>query len=95
MAHTDREPGDNVFNDIKQAAIQTWVQQNFHRDYVEEKLEKIESIENYADNWYSFIGAFDRTNQMIFWHNLRLKGSAEFLKIHKGHYGYFVPREKE
>lgn len=95
MAHTDRTPGENVFEDMKQAAITTWLQRDYHEDYIREKLDKIHATNNYADNWYSFLGAMDKINQMIFWHCLKLKGSAEFLKLQRQHYSYFVPRNKE
>lgn len=95
MAHTDRQPTDEVFEDIKKSAIQMWyMHRELHEDYIKEKTEPLYDLTNYADNWYTAIGRMDIINQMAFWHLLKLKVSEDFLRKMNHHYGYFVPREK-
>lgn len=95
MAHTDRQPSQEIFEDIQSAAIQTWVSRDYHRDYIREKLDKIYDTENYADNWYSFIGAMDSTNQIVFIHCIRRQATMDFLREQRVHYSYALPRELE
>jgi hypothetical protein len=69
MAHTDRQPSQEIFEDIKQAAEGTWWlllrYNNLHDSYYEEKMRHIRGITNYADNWYSYIGSMDEINQRL------------------------------
>ena len=99
MDRHPRQPTDEVFKDIVEAGVRTWYARcnwdDYHQDYVEEKTNRIYSLTNYADNWYSVLGAMDEKNQMIFWHCLELKDSEQFLKDMKIHYSYFVPKEKK
>lgn len=94
MEDTRRKPEEDVFQDIKQAAITTWLQRDYHEDYIREKLDKIHDTKNFADNWCGLIGPMDRINQMIFWHCIKLEDTVTFLKKQSIHYGYFVARDK-
>jgi len=94
MAHIDRQPSDKVFKDIQSAAMNVWFNGDFHESYLKEKIDKIESISNYADNWYTFLGMLDTKNQMIFWHFIKLKDTIEFLNEYKKYYNYFVAKDK-
>lgn len=94
MAHTDRQPTDEVFYDIVRAAQFTWLAGDYHDVYIQEKIDHINAIDNYADNWYTMLGMMDGKNQMIFWHKFELRQTDEFLRKMAVHYGYFVPKEK-
>lgn len=94
MAHTDRQPTDEVFNDIVNAAQNVWIfGQKYHKSYVKEQLDSIEATSNYADNWYSIIGRMDDINQTLFIHNVKLKATHEFLNKWAGHYRFVTLRE--
>lgn len=96
MAHTDRQPSDEIFEDIKTAGIRTWwSHRDLHEDYIKEKVDNILRLSNYADNWYSIIGAMDGINQMILWHQIKKQATVDFLREMRVHYGYFVAKEKE
>jgi hypothetical protein len=95
MAHTDRKPTDEVFKDIRGAATRVWMMQDFHWDYVTEKIEQRAGTPNYADNWSGFIQQFDEKNQILFFEFLKLQESVNFLVKQQQHYGYFVPRTKK
>lgn len=97
MAHTDRQPTSEVFNDIVQAARKTWINGDYHEDYIQGQMEYIDCLadQNFADNWYSFIGRMDVKNQMVFWHCIQYKETEDFLRTMYVHYGYFIPKIKK
>lgn len=94
-----RQPSDEIFKDIISAGISTWYSRlnwnDYNEDYLQEKTDRIRALSNYADNWYSVLGAMDEKNQMVFWHCLELIDSEVFLRGMRVHYGYFVPKEKK
>lgn len=94
MAHTDRQPSDEIFKDIKNAAEKVWYTSDHHEEYIKEKVEARERIENYADNWCGFIQQFDSRNQLMFFEYLRLQASVDFLIEQHAHYSYFIPNPK-
>lgn len=96
MAHIDRQPSQRVFDDMKKAAGIVWVM-NYDDTYgyVTEKLERVNQINNYADNWYTFVGMFDSNNQMKFAEQLEFQESLDFLREQRAHYGYALPRVKK
>jgi hypothetical protein len=98
MAHTDRQPSDEIFKDIKQAAERTWVNTRTAGsdwDYIEEKIKQRQHITNYADNWCGFIQQFDSLNQIVFFDCLEYQESVDFLVEQHAHYSYFLPRVKK
>lgn len=68
MNHTT--PSDTIFNEIKEAAIKIWKTYDNTYGYVDEKLDRINSIENYQDNAMVFIRMFDGHNQNIMMNEL-------------------------
>jgi hypothetical protein len=46
----------------------------------------VNKLENYADNWYTFLGMMDSTNQAEFATHLELVETAAFLKEQAVHY---------
>lgn len=91
MAHTDRQPTDEVFNDLKQAAITVWSRYDDTYGYATEKIERINSISNYADNWYTFLGMFDAKNQAKCLLECELDETTMFLINQREHYTYVRP----
>lgn len=63
MAYDDA-PSDEVFNEIKQAATEIWQTYDNTYGYVDEKLEMIDRLTNFKDNWGTMVGMFDYPNQM-------------------------------
>lgn len=94
MAHTDRQPSDAVFYDMRNAARSVWFFSDFHVSYIEEKIAAIESTVNYADNWCTFIQQFDNKNQLLFFNELEYQDSVDFLRAQHIHYSYILPRIK-
>lgn len=92
MAHTDRQPSQEVFDDIKENAKKVWGDYDNTYGYVDEKLERIEPIHNFADNWYTFLGMMDSNNQLKLTSSLKPE-TLEFLREQRVHYGYAMPRE--
>lgn len=54
---------DELFNEIKQAAIDIWHTYDNTYGYVDEKMATIKRIKNISDNYGTFIGMFDVKNQ--------------------------------
>lgn len=83
-----RQPTNEVFEDIKQAAIAVWQTYDNSYGYVDEKLERIEQINNYGDSWITFLGMFDLPNQERCVNNIKRKDTGEFLNEMREHYHY-------
>ena len=58
-------PTIELFNEIKEASIRVWNTMDNAGGYVDENLERINSIENYADNAMTFYTMFDFYNQLL------------------------------
>jgi len=57
-------PSDEVFNEIKQAAIAIWETYDDTYGYATEKINSIKDITNVRDNWGYMVGMFDQDNQL-------------------------------
>jgi len=62
MAYYDA-PSDEIFNEIKQVAINIWKTYDDTDGYASEKIGYVESITNVRDNWGTIVGMFDWQNQ--------------------------------
>lgn len=91
MAHIDRQPSDEIFEDIKQAAIKVWKRYDNTYGYVDEKLDRIEPIKNYADNWWTFLGMMDSSNQLRCFSFLEKQVTVDFIEQVETHYSIRVP----
>ena len=56
-------PSDEVFNDIKKNSIKIWNTYDNEYGYVDEKLGRIEGLENIQDNAWMMVSMFDPSNQ--------------------------------
>ena len=56
-------PSDEVFNEIKEKSIEIWRTYDDTYGYATEKIERVNSITNFKDNWGAIVGMFDSTNQ--------------------------------
>lgn len=74
------EPTDEVFEDMRQAALKTWEKYDDTYGYRTEKTSRVNELTNYADNWYTFLGMFDGPNQAEFRTHLKLIESEAFLQ---------------
>lgn len=54
-------PSDEIFNEIKEAAIKIW--SGYEDPYKTEKINRIQDIGNVSDNAMYMVAMFDRTNQ--------------------------------
>lgn len=69
-------PSDKIFEEMKNLAIEIWKTYDNTYWYVDEKLEKIQNIENISDNFMYIYSMFDINNQNI----LKKNASWELLK---------------
>lgn len=63
MAYDDT-PSDEIFNEIKRAAIDIWKGYDDTYGYATEKIAMVNSLTNFRDNWGTMVGMFDYQNQM-------------------------------
>ena len=55
-------PSDEIFNDMKQAAITVWKEVAHHPSYLKEKLDRIDRMQNISDNFMTILAMFDSNN---------------------------------
>ncbi len=87
MAHTDRQPTEAIFNDLQQAALKVWSKYDDTYGYQTEKTTQVNAITNYADNWFTFLGMMDSTNQAELLTYIQQE-KLDFLREQHVHYGY-------
>lgn len=56
-------PSDEIFNEIKEKAIEIWQTYDDTHGYATEKINRVKEITNVKDNWGYIVGMFDSTNQ--------------------------------
>jgi hypothetical protein len=56
-------PSDEIFNEIKEKAIEIWQTYDDTYGYATEKIDRVKSITNFKDNWGTIVGMFDNPNQ--------------------------------
>lgn len=56
-------PSDEIFDEIKEKAIEIWQTYDDTYGYATEKIEQVKSITNVKDNWGFIVGMFDSNNQ--------------------------------
>ena len=71
-------PSDEVFNEIKEKSIEIWQSYDDTHGYATEKIDRVESITNFKDNWGSIFGMFDHQNQSLLL-NMLEEDSAKFI----------------
>jgi hypothetical protein len=59
-------PSQEIFDKMKQAAIQIWSTYDDTFGYASEKIERVNSLDNIQDNAMVFFRMFDHHNQHIF-----------------------------
>lgn len=56
-------PSDEIFNEIRDKAIEIWQTYDDTYGYATEKISYLNSFGNIRDNWGTIVGMFDSTNQ--------------------------------
>ena len=56
-------PTNEIFDEMKTSAIKIWQTYDNEFGYVDEKLQRINSIQNFKDNAMVFYRMFDHSNQ--------------------------------
>jgi hypothetical protein len=56
-------PSDEVFEELKKAAIKIWNEYDNEHGYVDEKVGRIKDLENSGDNFMYIFAMFDIMNQ--------------------------------
>lgn len=56
-------PSDEIFNEIKEKAIEIWQTYDDTYGYASEKINRVKEITNVRDNWGYIVGMFDNPNQ--------------------------------
>lgn len=55
-------PSDDIFNEVKEKAIEIWKEYDNEYGYVDEKVGRIEFIQNIEDNLMYIVAMFDSEN---------------------------------
>lgn len=61
-------PSDKIFNEVKQACIDLWIERYPEETspfYAKEKVERIEPLQNIKDNVMSIVARFDNENMRL------------------------------
>lgn len=66
----DTAPSDKIFNEIKEAAIAIWETYDDTYGYASEKINQVNSLTNFKDNWGTMVGMFDSVNQIKLFNSL-------------------------
>lgn len=74
-------PSDEIFEDIKQAAIAVWSSKDDTYGYATGKIARIKDIGNVRDNYAYMVAMFDRFNQLALLHNLVRDDSRELVEL--------------
>lgn len=61
-----KEPEEKIFQEMKDAATQIWNTYNNKFGYVDEKMSRVNKLENIQDNAMVFYRMFDSINQAKF-----------------------------
>lgn len=56
-------PPDNVFQEIKEAALAIWSTYDDTHGYASNKIKLVEPVQNVADNAWYLVAMFDQDNQ--------------------------------
>ena len=72
-------PSDDIFEDIKEHAIELWQTYDNEFGYVDEKLDRIKDLKNISDNWAYMIAMFDSNNKYKLLLSLKLEESRELV----------------
>lgn len=56
-------PSDEIFNEIKEKAIEIWRTYDDQFGYATKKIDRVNEITNVRDNWGFIVGMFDWDNQ--------------------------------
>jgi len=59
-------PSQEIFDDMKETAIQIWSSYDDTYGYASEKIERVNNLDNIQDNAMVFYRMFDTQNQTIF-----------------------------
>lgn len=63
-------PKQEIFDEVKEKAIELWETYDNTHGYVDEKVGRIKDLENVGDNVMYIIGMFDQSNQRILFSSL-------------------------
>ena len=72
-------PSQEIFEDIKQAAIQIWKSYDDTYGYATGKVNRIKDIGNVKDNWAYMVAMFDPINQNKLLRTLTREDSRELV----------------
>jgi len=76
-------PSQEIYEDMKKVATEIWNTYDNEFWYVDEKLDKINSLENYADNVAIMYRMFDWHNQRLFIEKIKNPEVLEYLLNNK------------
>ena len=80
-------PSDEVFEDIKQAAMKLWVLVDTDHDaygYATDKINRIKDIKNVSDNAWYMVAMFDDHNQVKLHDMLGVEAQAKIEELWEG-----------
>lgn len=75
-----KAPNQEVFDDIKTAALAIWRTYDDTYGYQSEKVNRIKDLKNISDNYGYIVGMFDSWNQNKLFRSVKLPETKELLK---------------
>lgn len=88
MTRPEKQPNDAIFEDMRQASLKTWNKYDDTYGYRTEKTDQVKGVQNFADNWCTFLGMMDSTNQAEFVQYVELQETRDFLNAQRQWYGF-------
>ena len=73
-------PSDEIFEEIRNKAIEIWQTYDDTYGYASEKINYLNSFGNVRDNWGTIVGMFDSTNQQKLLTKLSPEAQAQVRK---------------
>lgn len=74
-------PSDEIFDEVKRAAIELWKTYDDTFKYATQKVDRIKDVENYSDNFAYIIGMFDPENQRKLMMLVSKEAQREILRV--------------
>ena len=56
-------PTDNQFNELQSKAREVWFEMDSEHSYLQEKVSKVDGLQNVGDNFMYMVAMFDGNNQ--------------------------------
>ncbi len=86
-------PRDQIFNEVKNACIETWKEVGSHPLYIKEKVDYVSQVNNISDNVMTIVALFDENNMQILAEKLgdEARQAIRARMVDGGHPSFLIP----